>query len=368
MDNNTDIKVSVIIPVYNACDYIRPAMDSVLYQTLSEIEVICVDDGSTDNTLEVLKEYQARDSRVRIATETNAGPGLARNNGMKRARGKYIAFLDSDDFFEPNHLELLYELAERDELDIAIARYDIYNTHRSRFEPVVRTEHSDIYLPGKVTSKNEHHDCIFLSTVGAAWNKIFRRSFIEEKNLVFLQDVRIYEDVYFVATALSYAERIGKLQDILVHHRIHSEQARAKAFKKYYYQIPTVFRKIKEFLVQNGMYAPLSVSFLNLSVNRCYKIFNLLPSDSKEAFWNTFHNDYADILGWASHEASDFDSEELFNFAVNVQMYDYAAYKRRLEQGEWTNEGNVKQNIEIAKKKKKIRAFFRRIFPKKSKK
>lgn len=363
MDNKTDIKVSVIMPIYNARDYIRPAMDSVLYQTLSEIEVICVDDGSTDHSLEVLKEYQARDSRVRIVTETNAGPGLARNNGMRRARGEYIAFLDSDDFFEPTFLEALYGIAKRDNLDIAISRYDIYNSRRSRFEPVARTEHSDIYLPDKVTSKNEHPDSILLSTVGSAWNKIFRRSFVEEKGLVFLPEVRIYEDVYFVVTALSLAERIGKVHEILVHHRIHSEQARAKTFKKYYHQVPSVFRKIKEFLMQNGMYAPLSVSFLNLSASRCYKIFNLLPSDSKEAFWNTFHNDYADILGWCGHDASDFDSEDVCQFAVFVQLYNYDEYKKRLSADGNLKVGNV--NIEIAKKRKTIRTFFAKIFKKK---
>lgn len=367
MENKTDIKVSVIIPIYNAFDYIKPAMDSVLYQSLSEIEIICVDDGSTDHTLEVLKEYQSRDSRVRIVTETNAGPGLARNNGIKRARGEYIAFLDSDDFFEPTFLEALYGIAKRDDLDIAIARYDIYNSRRSRFESVPRTEHSDMYLPGKVTSKNEHPDSILLSTVGAAWNKIFRRSFVEEKGLVFLPEAKIYEDVYFVVTALSLAERIGKVHDVLVHHRIHSQQVRARVFKKYYHQIPSVFRKIKEFLMQNGMYAPLSVSFLNLSASRCYKIFNLLSNEDKEAFWNAFHNDYADILGWCGHEASDFDSNEIFEFVVNVQMYEYSVYKKRLDHGEKLKVTNLKQNIEFVKKKKRVLAFFKKLFKKNKK-
>lgn len=365
MDNNTDIKVSVIMPIYNACDYIRPAMDSVLYQTLSEIEVICVDDGSTDHSLNILKEYQARDSRVRIVTETNAGPALARNNGMRRARGEYIAFLDADDFFEPTFLEALYEIAKRDDLDIAISRYDIYNSRRSRFEPVPRTEHSDIYLPGKVTSKNEHPDHILMSTVGSAWNKLFKRSFVEDKQLSFLTDVRMYEDVYFVVTAMSLAERVGKVFDVLIHHRIHSEQSRAKMFKKYYYQVPVVYRKIKDFLMQNGMYVPLSVSFLNLSASRCYKIFNLLSSEAKEDLWNMFHNDYADILGWYGHDASAFDSEEIFEFVANVQMYDYALYRKRNEKGVKIEADKVNQNIFIAKKRKKIRNLYRKIFNKK---
>ena len=108
-----EIKVSVIIPIYNACRYIRPALDSVISQTLQEIEIICVDDGSTDTSLDMLKIYQKQDSRIRIITKTNGGPALARNNGLARARGEYVAFLDADDFCEIDMLEKLYNRAYR---------------------------------------------------------------------------------------------------------------------------------------------------------------------------------------------------------------------------------------------------------------
>ena len=107
MDSNVEIKVSVIVPIYNAGDYLRPALDSILTGTLENIEIICVDDGSTDSSLDIVKEYLEKDSRVRIITETNAGPGHARNNGLKRARGEYVAFLDADDFLEPTFLDVV---------------------------------------------------------------------------------------------------------------------------------------------------------------------------------------------------------------------------------------------------------------------
>ena len=122
---NIDIKVSIIMPIYNASRYLEPAIDSILAQTLPEIEVICVDDGSTDKSLEILKEYQKNDDRIRIVTQTNAGPAHARNNGIRRARGKYIAFLDADDFVEPTFIEDLYNTAKQDNLDIAICAYDM---------------------------------------------------------------------------------------------------------------------------------------------------------------------------------------------------------------------------------------------------
>ena len=130
---NAEVKVSVIVPIYNACKHLRPALESILDQTLREIEIICVDDGSTDTSLDMLKIYQKMDNRIRIITETNAGPGHARNNGLRRARGTYVAFLDADDFFEPTMIEKLYTLAEENDLDIAITKYDIYDNRKGKF-------------------------------------------------------------------------------------------------------------------------------------------------------------------------------------------------------------------------------------------
>ena len=317
------------MPIYNAANYLKPALDSVLSQTLSEIEVICIDDGSTDSSLEIIKNYQESDERVRIVTETNAGPALARNNGIKRARGKYISFLDADDFLEPTFLEALYVASEEGNLDIAIANYDIYNSRKARFEDAREPERTDVFTSERVTSKNEHPDSILSSTTGAAWNKLFRRTFVEEKGLAFLTDVKTYEDVYFVACAMSLAERVGKVHKVLVHHRIHSEQSRARFLGKYYSHVPVVYQKIKEFLMQHGMYAPLLKSYLNLSAGRCYKIFNLLSGDSKKSLWDMLHTGYAELLGWQGRESSDFEKEEVYAFTAFVQLYSFEEYNRK---------------------------------------
>ena len=136
MENAEIIKVSVVMPIFNAYKYIRPALESIMEQTLREIEIICVDDGSTDRTLDILKEYQSKDSRIRIITENNAGPAAARNKGLSRVRGEYVIFLDADDFFNPQLVEKLYDVATRDQLDIAICRYDIYNGRKAKTEEI----------------------------------------------------------------------------------------------------------------------------------------------------------------------------------------------------------------------------------------
>ena len=100
--------ISVIVPMYNAEIYLRQNLDSILNQTLKDIELICVDDGSTDSTLKILKEYQEKDSRIIIIQQKNQKAGIARNNGLKVAKGKYIIFLDADDFFKDTMLEELF--------------------------------------------------------------------------------------------------------------------------------------------------------------------------------------------------------------------------------------------------------------------
>lgn len=331
--NSTDIKVTVIMPIYNAYDYLRPAMDSVIDQTLREIEVICIDDGSTDHSLDIIKEYQKLDERIRIVTENNAGPGAARNKGIVRARGEYIIFLDADDFYEPTLLEKLYEAAKRDDLDIAVVGFDIYNSKHARFEPFKEEEHANIYLNGAVVSKNEYPDSILQSTTGYVWNKLFRTSFIKEKELSFTPEIYVFEDVYFVCTALSLAERVARVYETLIHHRVYSDQSRAKLFRKYYNQVPVVYMKVKDFLTQHGMYIPLMRSFLNFSSSRCYKIYNLLWHDAKADFWNMLHAGYADSLGWYRHEASDFERDDVHEFVVNIGLYTYEQYSKREHKG-----------------------------------
>ena len=101
------INVSIVIPVYNVEKYLKQCLESVVNQTLDKIEVICINDGSTDNSLNILKEYEKKYNNIIIIDQENKGPGFARNIGMKRASGKYIYFLDSDDYIELNAMEIL---------------------------------------------------------------------------------------------------------------------------------------------------------------------------------------------------------------------------------------------------------------------
>lgn len=330
---HADIKISVIMPVYNAYDYLKPAIDTVLAQTLTELELICIDDGSTDKSLSIIKECQEKDARIRIVTENNAGASVARNKGIVRARGEFMIFLDADDIYEPTLLETLYNLATEKELDIAVSSFDILNNKQGKHSPASPETHGDIFASGAVVSKNEFPDYILQSTTGYVWNKLFRTSFVKEKELVFAPELYVFEDVHFVSTALSLASRVAKCDKVLIHHRVYSEQSRAKLFKKYYSQVPVVYFKIKEFLMQHGTYVPLTRSYLNLSAERCFKIFNLLWKDAKEKFWDELHSGYADSLGWYQHEPDVFEDKEVYEFVANVGLYTYSQYQKRTDKG-----------------------------------
>ncbi len=364
MVNGENIKVSVVMPIYNAYNYLRPALDGVLNQTLTDLELICIDDGSTDKSLEILTEYQKNDERVRIITENNAGPAAARNKGLLRARGKYVIFLDADDFFDYEAIGKLYDLAESKTLDIAVCKFDIYNNRKSRFEDNIKSDHGEIFDLSEVVSKNDYPDVILSCTTGYVWNKMFRLEFLREKEIIFDPELYVFEDTHFVVTALSLADRVGKTNDKLIHHRVYVNQPRNKLLRKYYKQVPTVYSKIKEFLRSHGMYIPLSQSFLNLSASRCYKIYNMLWRDAKEEFWNMLHDEYAEILGWNQAEPEYFESDDVCNFTANVIMYTHRQYVKRERRGLKVRLKSVAGAIKKIELRKKTKAFFAKLFKK----
>jgi len=359
------IKVTVVMPIYNAYEYLRPALDSIITQTLTELELICVDDGSTDRSLHVLTEYQKADDRIRIITENNAGPSLARNKGLARARGEFVIFMDADDFCEPTMLEKLYNLAVSENLDIAIAKYDVYNNKKAKFEPNIACDQGELFNGGRIVSTSEFPDHIFQCTTAYVWNKLYRHSFLKDKGLSFDPELRVFEDTYFVMTSLSLASRVGKVEEILFHHRVYSEQAKPKLFKKYYRQVPLIYTRIKDFLMSHGMYIPLYQSYLNLSASRAYKIYNLLWWDAKGAFFDLYHNEYAEALGWTKADPEEFENPEVRDFVANVLMYNHSQYKKREDKGLKVRIESVGAFLRQQKWWRGFTGFFARLFGRK---
>ena len=145
------VKVSVILPVYNVEKYLKECLDSILNQTLQEIEVICVDDGSTDRSLEILREYEKKDKRVIVLTQENKGAGAARNKGLAIAKGEYLSFLDSDDFFASGMLEEAYRRCVEKKAQICV--YQVLRYNEKTKETIYDKGFSDsppLHSPGRV--------------------------------------------------------------------------------------------------------------------------------------------------------------------------------------------------------------------------
>lgn len=354
-----DIKISVVMPIYNAEKYLVRAIRDVLNQTLSDIELICVDDGSTDNSTDIINSFVKKDSRVSSIKQSNAGPSVARNKGFVLAQGKYVIFLDADDMYEPTLLESLYNMAEKDNLDVAVTRFDIYNESSKSYVNQADEPHASIFEPGKVTSKNEYPDFIFASTTGYVWNKLIRTSFIRDKKIAFDNDLYVFEDVHFVCSVMALAERVERIDDILIHHRVYSEQSRATLFRKYYGQVPVVYQKIRDFLKRQGMYIPLKKGFFNFSTNRCFKLYNILWADGKERLWNMLHDQYIAELEWLNFDKSDFESAEVCEFVANAALYTYAEYNAHIEKGDSVDVENLEDG-EITKKVNKNQKISKR--------
>ncbi len=124
-------KVSVIVPVYNVEKYLEECIESLINQTLTDIEIICINDGSTDNSLKILEELQKKDNRIKIINQKNSGVSSARNNGIENATGEYIGFVDSDDWIDSDYYEKLYNTAKKYNSDIAAG--DMYRRNKKRF-------------------------------------------------------------------------------------------------------------------------------------------------------------------------------------------------------------------------------------------
>ena len=205
-------KISVIIPI-NMKDYLSECLESVISQTLKEIEIICVDDGSTDNALNILKKYAEKDKRITIIKQENLHSGVARNAGLSVAKGKYLSFLDSDDFFELNMLEKMYERIEENQSDIIVCKcktldLDTGQFNEKKFNNSLRL---DLIPEKNPFSVFEISKDIFQIFEGWAWDKLFRTEFILSNNIKFLNIIN-FNDNQFIYTALCLAKSITTIK------------------------------------------------------------------------------------------------------------------------------------------------------------
>lgn len=283
------MKVSVIVPVYNVENYLEECINSILSQTLEDIEVICVDDGSTDGSYNILKSLQEKDNRVVVLRQNNEFAGTARNKGIDIARGEYLVFLDSDDFFENNLLESMYNACERESADICVCNADNYDNNTGKFFDT--RYYWENAIPEKSSfSKYDLGVNTFLFCYPMPWNKMFRKELVEKNNLRF-QKVRKTNDLGFVYLAIACADKITVVDEKLVHYRVgldNSLQAKNKGMDKYFAE---ALLYLKNGLIQRNLYQEVKESFMNLVMRTFVYEYKRQLNNEHIKMYNWFFNE-----------------------------------------------------------------------------
>lgn len=221
MTPNTTPAISVLIPIYNVEKYLRECLDSLLSQTFSNFEAICLNDGSTDSSSAIAHEYAAADARFRVVDKQNSGYGATMNVGLNEARGTYIAVLESDDFFYPNALEILHTAAESFDAQSVKGNFTFYWTQGQRDE-LHRMIEPD--MCGRIVDTREDMRIFFQKA--SIWSGLYRRDFLLENKIRFLETPGAsYQDSSFAFKIWAAAERAVFMEDPIVHYRQDNESS-----------------------------------------------------------------------------------------------------------------------------------------------
>lgn len=273
-------QVSVVLPVYNVAQYLRQALESISAQALKELEIIAVDDGSTDGSGAILDEYAKTEPRLKVVHIPNGGAGAARNVGLERASGEYLFFCDPDDWCEPRMLRRLYDRARKTYADIVVSG-----------KTVIDAETGDVvkraYPPEKWTCSREAldpasiADRVFKGSWSSPWNKLFRRAFVIEAGIRF-QNTPRSNDVFFVYTSLARAKRVAYLKCADYCYRENRRGCLSLSKDKHPTASFDAYAAIEGSLRKNGLWPTFRKGFLRVYLP--WMVKNLLQFRS-EASW-----------------------------------------------------------------------------------
>lgn len=272
-------KVSVIIPAYNASAFIGKCLESVLSQTISDFEVVVVDDGSTDNTKDVVAGFASKDARITLVEQQNSFAGVARNNGMKRARGEYLYFLDADDFIAETMLEDMVGRMDADSSDVALCCSRYYDNDNGGIWDI---DYSVVVPALDVCySEGQLDDSIFQCCVGWPWDKLFRSSFIRTHSLEY-QDLRTTNDALFVYLAMCLAKKISVLSGKYVFHRTNNSGSLQNTRSKSWENGAKAALAIEAELKDAGIFERYSRSYVEWLFHFAYWNYSTLSGESRK--------------------------------------------------------------------------------------
>ena len=278
----TTPKVSIIIPVYNCERYLKKCLDSLLKQTLKDIEIICINDGSTDNSIKILQKYADKDARILIIDQENKGVSAARNAGVEKAAGEFIGFVDSDDWVNLTFYEKLYNAAQKYDADIAVGGITRVHKFYKHFYLKYKQEISTDDYKEKLRICDVPDRCYMA-------NKLYRKEMLKLHNLKF-EESRLYEDIMLTPQVLYYAKKLVAVPGAYYYYRRYAGSIVSLKTSKAMEDLNWAKKEAREFIESHGvMFDDLKTNterfkLLGLSVfkietkgsKKTYRLFNII--------------------------------------------------------------------------------------------
>ena len=290
------VLISVIIPVYNVEKYIEDSLNSVLNQSFKDIEVICVDDESTDNSLRILNEFEARDKRVKVISQKNKGNGGARNTGLKHASGDYVYFLDADDLLFENALEKMYRNAKSNQSDLVIFKI-------TRFYETEDLIYDKPSFPLDEILKNDNYDDFtfnykeikpYVMNKGSfgIWAKLYKKEFLDEHGDIFVFPEKTpFGDVRFHVASLILAPRISFIDDYLYKYRLSNPDSITNS-RSNRIKIFDVIDSVEDLLIDTGFHEEFKDEFAKFKI---YQILHHMSSANSVEYFNKAREEFLKI-------------------------------------------------------------------------
>lgn len=294
LDNHeikSSINLSIVIPVYNSEKYLNKCLNSIVNQTLNEIEIICIDDCSTDNSLEILYDFAAKDERIKIISlNENHGQGFARNRGIDLANGEYLSFIDSDDWLELNTYEITYNQAKTDNLDLILFGLINFNNNTNEYFETSYYNMNFLNNEKNIFNYKSIMNKLFSIPVGPV-NKIYRTNLIKENNIYFPENYSMFEDNPFFHDFFLSSERCSFISKKFYYRRIHDESTMMKDNRKLFEIIPILNDVISIFIKHN-----LFEEFNHILFNHKYSVIKMwyerAGMDIKPIFYEYIKEDF----------------------------------------------------------------------------
>ncbi len=308
------VKVSVVVPVYKVERYLDICLDSLINQTFEDFEIICVNDGSPDNCINILRQYSKLDKRIKVFSQKNLGLSAARNMGLKQAKGEYITFVDSDDFLSPLALEKMYQNISENKSDYMFSYIYQILPNKGFFWELPNIKEFTKFIKKPVFNESELGAEFYLKFIYSTWAKMYRRDFI--KDFSFPEGL-IFEDFPFFAQCYLNAEKISYDFDPLYFYRKTQNSITATANKKFL-DLFKINKIVTEIFKKSGKYEKYKTILLVSQLESVLIRTLETRSATKRAMFSELQKTYGNI------DFSEYDMSILENKNV------YYAYKEIL--------------------------------------